>query len=119
MGAAQVLRPNARGEAVFRVVGVADHFLFSVERRDRNHGSEDFLAVYSATDGQAGDDGRREKITASASVVRRRGRGPAEGDRTAFLLRELDIKPNFVQLRPRDDRALVGIVFKRVPYPEL
>src|SRR4029077_20431559 len=44
MGAAQVLRPDARGEAVFGVVCIADHFLFFVKRCDRNHGSEDFLA---------------------------------------------------------------------------
>ena len=48
MGAAQVLRPDARGEAVFDVVGVTDHFFFVVERRDRNDGAEDFFAICAA-----------------------------------------------------------------------
>src|SRR6516165_9247860 len=38
MGAAQVLRPNARREAVFNVVGVIDHVFFTVKGRDCYHG---------------------------------------------------------------------------------
>jgi hypothetical protein len=34
MGAVQVLRPNARCQAVVSVVSVTDHLLFVVERRD-------------------------------------------------------------------------------------
>ena len=45
MGAVQVLRPDARGQAVVGVVGVADHFLFVVERRDRNDRAEDLFAI--------------------------------------------------------------------------
>ena len=45
MGAIQVLRPDARGQAVLGVVGVADHFFFVVERRDRDDRAEDFLAI--------------------------------------------------------------------------
>src|SRR6267143_2581564 len=45
MGAIQVLRPDARSQAVFIVVGVADDFFFAVERSDRDDRTEDFLAV--------------------------------------------------------------------------
>src|SRR5947207_15501146 len=48
MGAAQVLRPDARREAVFDVIGVIDRFFFAVERRDCYDGSEDFLAICAA-----------------------------------------------------------------------
>src|SRR4030095_12088289 len=48
MGAPQILCPNTRGEAVVTVIGVIDHFLFTVERRDRDDGAEDFLAIGSA-----------------------------------------------------------------------
>jgi len=40
MGAAQVLRPDARREAVFDVIGVIDHFFFAVEGRDCYNGAE-------------------------------------------------------------------------------
>ena len=45
MGAAQILRPDARGKAVVDVVGVADHFFFAVERRDRDDRAENFFAI--------------------------------------------------------------------------
>src|SRR5213592_2594985 len=45
MGAVQVLRPDARGQAVVGVVGVSDHFLFVIEGRDRDDWAENFLAV--------------------------------------------------------------------------
>ena len=48
MGAAQVLRPDARREAVFHVIGVIDHFFFAVERRDCYDGAEDFFAICAA-----------------------------------------------------------------------
>ena len=48
MGAAQVLRPDARREAVFDVVGVIDHFFFAVERRDCYDGAENFFAICAA-----------------------------------------------------------------------
>ncbi len=49
MGAAEVLRPNARGEAVFGVVGVADNFVFLVEGRDRDDGSKNLFAINPAS----------------------------------------------------------------------
>src|SRR5437764_11880983 len=45
MGAIQALRPDARGQAVVGVVGVADDFFFVVERRDRDDRAEDFFAI--------------------------------------------------------------------------
>src|SRR5437764_15312353 len=45
MGAIQVLRPDARGQAVVGVVGVADDFFFVVECRDGDDRSEDFVPV--------------------------------------------------------------------------
>ena len=48
MGAAQVLRPDTRGKTVIDVVGIADHFLFAVERRDRDDRAEDFFAIGAA-----------------------------------------------------------------------
>ena len=48
MGAIQVLRPDARGQAVFVVVGVADDFFFVVERRDGDDRAENFFAVNAA-----------------------------------------------------------------------
>ena len=48
MGAAQVLRPDARREAVFDVIGVIDHFFFAVEGRDCYNGAENFFAICAA-----------------------------------------------------------------------
>src|SRR3954453_21336093 len=48
MGAAQVLRPHARREAVFDIIGVIDHFFFAVEGRDRYDRAENFLAICAA-----------------------------------------------------------------------
>ena len=48
MGAAQVLRPDARREAVFDVIGVIDPFFFAVEGRDCYDGSENFFAICAA-----------------------------------------------------------------------
>src|ERR1700680_2897619 len=54
MCAIQVLRPDARGKAVVGVVGVADYFLFLVERRDRDDRAEDFFTICATCDWQAG-----------------------------------------------------------------
>jgi hypothetical protein len=48
MGAAQILRPNARREAVFDIIGVIDHFFFAVEGRDCYDGAENFFAICAA-----------------------------------------------------------------------
>jgi hypothetical protein len=48
MGAAQVLRPDARRQAVFHIIGVIDHFFFAVEGRDCYDGAENFFAICAA-----------------------------------------------------------------------
>jgi len=48
MGAAEVLRPDARREAVFDIIGVIDHFFFAVEGRDCYDGAENFFAICAA-----------------------------------------------------------------------
>src|SRR5512133_1156985 len=48
MGAAQVLRPDARREAVFDVIGVINHFFFAVEGRDCYNRAENFFAICAA-----------------------------------------------------------------------
>jgi len=48
MGAAQVLRPDARRESIFDLVGVIDHFFFAVEGRDRYDRAENFFAICAA-----------------------------------------------------------------------
>ena len=48
VGAAQVLRPDARREAVFDIIGVVDRVFFSVEGRDCYDGTENFFAVCAA-----------------------------------------------------------------------
>src|SRR5436190_12790466 len=48
MGAAQVLRPDARREAVFDVIGVIDHFFFGVEWSDRYNRTENFFTICAA-----------------------------------------------------------------------
>ena len=45
MGTGQVLRPDARGQAVVAIVGVLNHFFFTVERRDGDKRAEDFVAI--------------------------------------------------------------------------
>src|SRR5437763_641673 len=45
MGAAQVLGPDDRRQAVFDVVGMIDHFVFAVEGRDCYDRPENFLAI--------------------------------------------------------------------------
>ena len=65
-------------------------------------------------DRQIGDDCRREKITSTATLVDRFRRVPAERDLPAFFLREIDIELHLIELRLRDDRALVGCRFQRI-----
>src|SRR3954464_12250372 len=48
MGATHVLRPDARGEAIFDVIGVIDHFFFAVEGRDCYDRAENFFAICAA-----------------------------------------------------------------------
>src|SRR5262245_36961135 len=48
MSAAQVLRPDAGGEAVFNVISVIDHFFFAVEGRDCYDWAENFFAICAA-----------------------------------------------------------------------
>src|SRR5207247_11356898 len=100
MGAAQVLRPDARREAVFDVIGVIDHFFFAVEGRDCHDGAEDFFAIRATRDRQTGDDGWLEEITVTTPLVRRFWRGTAERDLAAFFLSEIDVELDFVELRP-------------------
>ena len=45
MGAAQVLCPDAGGQAVIAIVRIGDHFVFVVEWRDRDNRAENFFAV--------------------------------------------------------------------------
>ncbi len=60
---------DARGEAVIGVVGVADHFLFAIERSDGNDRAEDFFAIGAARDWQTSDDGWRKEVTGLAAFV--------------------------------------------------
>ncbi len=90
-----------------------------VERRDRDDRAEDLFAIDAATDRQAGDHRRRKEITATAAIVRRRGRGTAERDLAALLSRELDVELYLLELRLRNNRALVGRCFERIAHPEL
>ena len=48
MGTAQILRPDARREAVFHIIGVIDHFFFAVEGGDCYDGAENFFAICAA-----------------------------------------------------------------------
>ena len=114
MGATQILRPDARGEAVFGVVRVADHFFFVVERRDGDDRAEDFFAIGAAGDRQSGDDGWRKEITVAAAIVDRFRRLAAKRDLAAFFLREIDIELHLVELRLAHDRALLGFVVERI-----
>ena len=88
VGAVEVLGPDTRGQAVFVVVRVTDHFVLAVERRDGDDRAEDFFAVGPAGNGQIGQDGRWEKIAFAATIVNRFRRLPAENHFAAFLLRE-------------------------------
>src|SRR5262249_40891362 len=71
VGAAQVLGPDGRREAVFDVIGVIDHFVFAVEGRDCYDGTENFFPICAAGNRQAGNDGWLEEITVAATFVRR------------------------------------------------
>ena len=112
MGAAEVLGPHARGEAVIAVVRVADYFVFAVEWRDRNNGTENFFAVSSAGDWQVGEDCRRKKVAVAATVVDCVRRVAAECDLAAFFLREVDVELHFIELRLAHDGALLGFFFQ-------
>src|SRR3954447_25290847 len=86
MGAAQVLGPDARGESIVHVVGVADHLVFAVERRDGHNWTENFFAVGAAANRQAGQDRGRKEIAVPTAVVDGIGGLAAKGDLAAFLL---------------------------------
>src|SRR5471030_3239830 len=112
--ATQVLRPNAGGQAVVGVVGIPDHFLFVVERRDRDNWTENFFTICAARYRQAGDDCWRKEITGMATLVNRLRRFPAERDLAAFFLRKIDIELYLIELRLAHDRALLGRFFQRI-----
>src|SRR5262249_36079704 len=119
MGAAQVLRPNARRQTVFDVIGVIDHFFFAVERRDCYDGSENFFSICAARNRQASNDGRLEEITVAATLVGSLGRGTAKRDFAAFFLREIDVELYFLELRLVHDRDLLGFFIQRVAQAQL
>lgn len=71
MRAVQILRPQARGQAVVGIIGVTDHFLFIVEWRDRDDRAEDFFAISATRDGQMGDNRRLEEVTRLTALADR------------------------------------------------
>src|SRR5882724_1382362 len=119
MGATQVLRPDARREAIFDIIGVIDHFFFAVEGRDCHDGAEDFFAIRATRDRQTGDHRRRKEIPVTTALVRRlRGR-TTECDFAAFFLSEIDVELDFVELRPVYDCALLGFLVERIAQAQL
>src|ERR1041384_5355514 len=69
MGAAEVLCPDAGGEAVITIVRVTDDLVFAVERRDRHDRAEAFFTIRSARNGQIGQNRGREKVAVPAAIV--------------------------------------------------
>src|SRR4029077_16444166 len=114
VGAIQVLRPNARCQAVLGVVSVADHFFFVVERRDRDDRAEDFFTVGAAGDWEIGDDSWFKKITIATTIVDRIRRFATKSDFTTFLLRKIDIELHLIELRFAYDRALFSVLVERI-----
>src|SRR5260370_19931474 len=114
MGAIQVLGPDAGGETVIGVVGVADYFFFVVEWRDRDDGPENFFAISATCDRQTGDDCRRKEITFAAAIVDEVGRFPTEGGDTALFFGEVHVKFDLIELSLAHYRALLGFFVQRI-----
>src|SRR5260370_40213202 len=71
MGAIQVLGPDAGRKAVVSVVRVTDHFVFVIERRDRNDRAENFFAIGPTCDWKIDNHRRSEEIAVAGSIGRR------------------------------------------------
>src|SRR5262249_54810181 len=82
-------------------------------------GAENFFAICTACNRQAGNDCRLEEITFAATFVRRLRRRTAERDLAAFFLREIDVELYLLELRLVNDRTLLGFFVQRIGQAQL
>lgn len=116
MGAAQVLGVDPGGESVGAVVGDAHGVGLGVEGDDRQDRAEDLLLGDPHAVVHAGEHGRQE-----VQARRQIGRGPFGGPAGAagaqdgaFLLPDLDVRADLVELAPVGERSEEGRRIARV-----
>src|SRR4029077_3933687 len=98
-GAREVARPDAGGEAVARRVREGDRLRLVIERRDRHDGAENLLLQHAAVAAEAGDHRRLDEPALAIDAP------AARGDGAAFLLRQLDVAEDLLEVRGGDQRA--------------
>src|ERR687888_467268 len=103
-----LLRPDARAEAVRRVVRLLDRFLRCAEGEDREDGAEDLFLRDPVALRDVREDGGREPVAALGEAARRLV------DLRALLLAGRDQLRDLVELLLRVDRADVGVLVERV-----
>src|SRR5215210_995130 len=103
-----LLGPHARREAVRRVVRFLDRFVRGAERQHREHRPEDLLLRNPVALGDVREDGRDEPVALLGQAALRLE------DLGALLLPARDELRDLVELRPRVDRADVGVLVERV-----
>ena len=110
---AQALRPEARRQSVWRVVGKLNRF-FGVTKAERDqYGAEDFFLRYSRRRRDPAEQRRREK----APLVGQLGTGLKEI--RAFCNTGLDKLGDAIALRLVDQRAHVNGLIERIADPQL
>src|SRR5690349_21114342 len=90
----EVFGPEGCGKAVADAVGVGQNFILSVERGNRNRGSENLFLICTAIVREVIDNGRFDKPSVAAASVECHGIS-AENDVSALLFGKVDIGKNF------------------------
>ncbi|CAB4942372.1 unannotated protein [freshwater metagenome] len=105
---AQVLRPDAGGEAVDGVVGLAGQLVHVLERHGDDDGPEDLLADDARVVRGVDEDGRLHEV---AGAVDRVAAGDGAG---AGVAADLEVARDAVELLGRDERAHLGVGLQAV-----
>src|SRR6266508_4460054 len=103
-----LLRPDARAEAVHRVVRLLDRLVRRAERQHAQHRTEDLLLRDPVALRDVREDGRREPVALLRQAARRLV------DLRSFVASRLHELFDLVELHARVDRADVGVLVERV-----
>src|SRR5438309_9676318 len=114
--ALDVLRPDGRVQAVYRIVRRLDRFVLVGEFLDVDHGSEDLLAGDAHGRIRVDERGRLVVPAFREGLVFRTL--PAKGELRAFVLADLDVLLDLLPLLLRDQRPEVRGPPERVAHPD-
>ena len=112
----EVAREDAGGQSEAAVVGAPYRLFFAVKHQHREHRAEDFLANDAHAIAAAGEDRRRDEV--SAGHARHLHAPAAERQRRAFGDAAVDVGHHLVGVRTRDQRTDLGRRVHRVAHAQ-